>query len=152
MHTLIEHAKTILFRHKYLHFFMTGTSGVVINLFITWLLTTLVFGLPGYFKAYIIGTTINLIYNFALHTKVTFQTKKRHVRRFAFFVAYSLLFTVIQAYVVRTLTPIIGLHLYLFVIAATIFVFSCITFLFFKFFLFREDNENKSDDTPQEYT
>ena len=138
MHKLITHIRAILFEHKYLHFFATGVSGVAINLFVTWLLTTYYFGLSGYFKAYIIATLLNLVYNFTLHTKITFETKERHVRRFVFFVTYSLIMTAVQASIVRMVTPLVGLEYYLLVIATAIFLFSCITFLFFKFFLFRE--------------
>lgn len=138
---LITLARVILFEHKYLHFFATGVSGVALNLFVTWFLTTYYFGLENYFKAYIISLLCNLVYNFVLHTKVTFATKERHMQRFVFFVAYSILLTAVQAYVVRTITPIVGLEYYLFVIATAIAVFSCVTFVFFKFFLF---NEKKS--------
>ncbi len=149
MEKLIGHTKAILFEHKYLHFFMTGVSGVGINLLVTWFLTTYVFGLAGYFKGYIIGTTINLFYNFALHTKVTFETKSGHARRFIFFVTYSLVLTAVQASVVRVVTPMVGLEYYLFVIAGAIFIFSCVTFLFFKFFLFHEQHERETDSTPK---
>ncbi|OGZ07922.1 MAG: hypothetical protein A3C93_04335 [Candidatus Lloydbacteria bacterium RIFCSPHIGHO2_02_FULL_54_17] len=138
MQKLITLTRSILFEHKYLHFFATGTSGVAINLFVTWLLTTYFFGLSGYFKAYVVALVINLVYNFTLHTKVTFGTTEGHWQRFIWFVIYSLLLTALQAYIVRTVTPMVGLEYYLFVIAVTILVFSCVTFLFFKFFLFRE--------------
>ena len=142
MKKLIALAHFILIEHKYLHFFVTGTSGVVLNLFVTWFLTTFVFGLQNYFKAYVIALAVNLVYNFALHTKVTFGTKGGHGRRFVWFTVYSLALTALSAYIVRTVTPIVGLEYYLFVIAATIAVFSCVTFVFFKFFLFREKPED----------
>lgn len=146
MKKLVSLIRLILFEYKYLHFFLTGTSGVALNLFVTWALTTFVFGLHGYFKAYIIALAANLAYNFTLHTKVTFGTKEGHGRRFVLFVAYSLVLTALQAFVVRTVTPVVGLEYYLFVIATTTAMFSCVTFVFFKFFLFyeRRDNERAS--------
>lgn len=138
MHTLITHIQTILFRHKYLHFFLTGTSGVAINLLVTWILTTFVFGLTGYFTAYLIGTTVNLLYNFTLHTLVTFGTTSRHFFRLVGFVLYSIGITVVQALIVRSVTELIGLQYYLLVIATTIFILSAITFVVFKLFLFHE--------------
>ncbi|MDO8520609.1 MAG: GtrA family protein [bacterium] len=141
---LIALAHTILIEHKYLHFFVTGTSGVALNLFVTWFLTTFVFGLQNYFKAYAIALAVNLVYNFVLHTKVTFGTTGGHGRRFIWFAMYSLAMTALQAYIVRTVTPLVGLEYYLFVIAATIAVFSCVTFVFFKFFLFREHRKDEA--------
>src|SRR3989344_9646925 len=84
MKKLIALAHFILIEHKYLHFFATGTSGVVLNLFVTWFLTTFVFGLQNYFKAYVIALAVNLVYNFVLHTKVTFGTRGGHGRRIVF--------------------------------------------------------------------
>ena len=130
----------ILIRHKYLHFFLTGTSGVAINLAITWYFTTYVFGLSNYFKAYMIGLAFNLIYNFSLHTFVTFNTKTHHIRRLLLFIGYSLLLTPVNFLVVRTVTEFVGHRFYLIVIAGTIFVFSSITFLLFKFSLFKEES------------
>ena len=141
MRKYIDLARHILFEQKYLHFFLTGISGVAFNLGITWLLTTYVFGLAQYFRAYLIGVSFNLVYNFVLHTIVTFNTKERHVRRFVWFVVYSILLTLLQAYVVRTITPIIGLEYYLLVTATTMFLFSTVPFVFLKYMLFREPHE-----------
>lgn len=138
MDTLLTHIKTILFRHKYLHFFATGASGVAINLLTTWLLTTFVFGLSRYFTAYVIGTAFNLLYNFTLHTLVTFKTTSRHFVRLVGFVVYSLVFAFFQTMFVKYVVSKVGVHYYLVVIATTIFVFSTVSFLVFKFFLFRE--------------
>lgn len=141
MKKLWELAHAILFKHKYLHFFATGASGVALNLGITWFFTTFVFGLERYFTGYIIGLAANFIYNFILHTKVTFGTKERHLERFMIFVIYGIAITALQAYLVRTITPMVGLEYYLFVIAAVILTLSSITFVFFKFSLFRENKE-----------
>lgn len=144
MRKIIALARNILFEQKYFHFFLTGISGVAINLGLTWIFTTYVFGLANYFRAYLIGVSFNLVYNFVLHTIVTFNTKERHVQRFVWFVVYSILLTLLQAYVVRTITPMVGLQYYLLVIATTIFVFSTVTFVFFKFILFRESHEKQT--------
>lgn len=145
METLITHIKTILFRHKYLHFFLTGASGVAINLGVTWFFTTFVFGLAGYFKAYIIGSAINLLYNFALHTLVTFKTTSRHFSRLIGFILYSISLTLLQAVIVKYVVAAVGLRYYLLVIATTIFVLSTVTFVIFKFFLFRESRNNEAN-------
>ncbi len=134
----------VLFVHKYLHFFATGVTGVALNLVITWIFTRFVFGLEGYFSAYLIGVAINLIFNFTIHTIVTFKTKDRVAERMVGFLAYSLSMTTFQAWVVKTLTPKIGLEYYIFVIGGVIFVFSIVTFLLFKFFLFRNDMKSST--------
>lgn len=127
-----------LHRTRYLHFFITGASGVGINLTVTAFFAELVFGREQYFLAYLIGVAANLLYNFTLHTVVTFKTKEKHVSRLAFFVIYSLVMTYIQTVVVRTLVSLVGVDWYLVVIGGTIFFFSIITFLLFKFFLFND--------------
>lgn len=128
----------LLIVHRYAHFFAVGATGVFINLSITAFFAELVFGREHYFSAYLVGLGANLIYNFVLHTAVTFKTKTNHARRLAIFVAYSLALTYLQAYLVKTITPIVGIDFYLLVIASVILVFSVATFVLFKFVLFRE--------------
>lgn len=123
---------------RYFHFFVTGVTGVAINLAITWLLTTFVFGLANYFYAYLIGLSINLIYNFTLHTYMTFQTKERHGRRFVVFVLYSLAMSGVQALLVKSITPLVGLHYYLLVITSVIAVLSTVNFIICRLFIFKE--------------
>ncbi len=132
-----KHLRHFLIEQKYLHFFLTGVSAVGIHLLITWSLTTFVFGLQNYFKGYAIGVAITLLYNFTIHTRITFQTKGNHVRRFVFFSAYSLGMALLQASLVHTITPIVGLKYYLLVIASIIMLFSLVSFAFFKKILFR---------------
>lgn len=122
---------------RYLHFFSVGMSGVLLNLAITAFFTELVFGRENYFSAYLIGLTVNLLYNFALHTLVTFKTKGHHAKRMVAFFAYSISLAYIQAQVVRIVTSWVGVDWYLVVIATVILSFSAVTFLLFKFILFR---------------
>ena len=128
----------LLYKYKYIHFFLTGVTGVVLALLITWSLTEYVFGLENYFTSYLIGLTINLIYNFVLHTKISFNTKNNHPKRFVIFVIYSLLMASLQAVTVKTLTPIVGIEFYLFVIASIILIYSTVSFFIFKFIIFLE--------------
>ena len=118
---------------RYLHFLVVGVTGVAINLGITAFLTELVFGR----EQYLIGLAANLLYNFILHTRVTFKTKGNHARRLAIFMAYSLCLAYIQAQCVKWLTAHVGVDWYLVVIASVIFAFSVLTFLLFKFVLFK---------------
>ena len=80
----------LVVRTKYLHFFLTGVTGVFINLVSTWVLTTFVFGLENYFSGYIIGVVLNLAFNFTVHTIVTFKAKNHVFQRMLGFTAYSL--------------------------------------------------------------
>ena len=128
----------LLYKINYLQFFAVGVTGVLINLTIVYTLTEFIFGLENYYTAYLIGLTVNLLYNFLAHTIITFQTKKHHKTRFTYFVIYSLALSGLQAITVRYLTPIIGLEYYLFTIASIIFIFSTVTFVFFKLVLFNE--------------
>lgn len=132
----------LLHNSRYLHFLVVGVSGVAINLGITAFFAELVFGREEYFSAYLIGLSANLLYNFILHTAVTFKTKEKHGRRLAVFVAYSLTLAYVQTKVVKWVTDLVGVDWYLVVIASVIFVFSMLTFLLFKFVLFRKKAED----------
>ncbi len=138
--------KTIgyLWHTRFAHFFAVGSSGVLINLALTAFFAELVFGREQYFSAYLIGLSANLLYNFILHTIVTFKTKDKHFRRLVIFVAYSLTLAYVQARVVKTLTELIGIDWYLVVIAGVIMVFSILTFILFKLVLFRAEKESES--------
>ena len=129
----------LLIRYRSLHFFVVGSTGVAINLGITWMLTTFVFGLPNYFFAYLFGIAANLLFNFTLYTISIFKTEANHLRRLAVFVVYSLAMAYVQATVVKFATPAVGLQYYLLVIAATILLFSFVNFLAFKLSIFKED-------------
>lgn len=123
-------------RSRFPQFFIVGVCGVAINLGVTWLLTAFVFGLSGYFLAYLWGIAANLTFNFILYS-IIFGTKEGHVRRLAIFITYSLVMTFVQANVVRIATPMVGLRFYLFVIASTIFVFAVVNFFVFKLSIFK---------------
>lgn len=138
-----------LHRIRYLHYFAVGVSGVALNLGITVVLTELVFGRERYFSAYVIGLAAGLLYNFTLHTIVTFKTKDRHTSRLLFFLAYSLTLTYVQARVVKAITDTVGVDWYALVIATVILTFSVLTFIVFKLFVFRNrpveaDNGNQT--------
>lgn len=127
-----------MYHSRYLYFFLAGASGVAINLSIAWLFTEFILGKQNYFYGYLIGLIANLIYNFILNTEITFKTRKKHIRRFTLYTAYNLSMSAIQAYVVKTITPILGIQYYLIIIAGVILTFSIATFFIFKYWLFNE--------------
>lgn len=132
------------YKVRFLHFLFVGGTGVLINLLLTWIFTEFVFGLEQYFYGYLIGLFANLVYNFTLHTILTYKTTKKHILRFQIFIVYSLVMSFVQAGVIKVITPIIGLRFYLIVIATVILVFSIINFLVFKLWLFKEDRDPKA--------
>lgn len=127
-----------LLRHRLLHFFLTGGTGAALNLALTAALAELVFGREDYFYAYLIGLAANIVYNFVLHSRFTFRTQGGHRRRFAAFAAYNLAMTALQAVVVRRLVAWVGVDFYLPVIALVILCFSLLTYLVYRFWLFRQ--------------
>ena len=136
---------TLLHGSRLVHFFAVGMKGVALNLCITALLTELFFGRENYFSAYLIGLSANLLYNFLLHTFVTFKTRSRHAVRLIAFVAYSLGLAYLQAQLVRYLTNLIGVDWYLVVISSVILTFSFGTFIVFKLLLFKERGRGGED-------
>ena len=136
---------------RYLHFFVIGVTGVTLNLFLSWFFVEFIFLKSKYlifntqFKSstfgVIIGETVNLIYNFCLHTIVTFRIKKQHKRRFILFVLYSLFTTYLVVFpailILRNffeyVFPFINLN---FLIGFEYLVAACFVILFFSFFNF----------------
>lgn len=127
----------MLIRGSYTRFFITGATGALLNIAVTWILAEFVFGRPQYFYAYTIGMVVNIMYNFILHTFLTFKTTGGHTRRFIVFFLYSVLVTYIQAITVKWLVPIVGLQYYVIVIAGVIFFYSTINFFIFKAKIFK---------------
>jgi putative flippase GtrA len=129
---------TVALFERYASFFVTGASGVLLNLGVTWALTTYVFGVDQYFRAYLIGLAVNLCYNFVRHAYVTFDPDGGYVRRFVYFIVYSLTMAALQAWTVRELVSLFGEVYYLVVIASVIFVFSTVTFVVCETWLFAD--------------
>lgn len=130
-----------LHRHRLLHFVLTGGSGALLNLGVTGLLTELIFGRDHYFPAYLVGLLVNFIYNFALHTHFTFSPGEGHARRFVLFLLYNSGMTLLQALLVKVLVRMFGTNYYLVVIAFVILTFSSVTYLCYRFLLFRSDRD-----------
>lgn len=134
-------------RLRFVRFVLVGGTGALINLGITFVLTHFVFQrLDLYFYAYLIGTASNLCYNFTLYTISVFKTRETHMARFALFIGYSIAMTAAQAIVVNRVTPLVGLHWYLVVIAAVIIMGACINYFVFKHLLFR--SQPRPAETP----
>lgn len=129
---------SLLYKYKYVHFFIVGGSGVALNLGITWALTTFVFGLERYFDAYLIGISANLLWNFLLYSFAIFKTKGDHGRRLALFVAYFIAMTWFNTLIVRSIVERVGVEHYLIVIAGVILILSTVNFFVFKLSLFKE--------------
>jgi putative flippase GtrA len=128
----------VLFKYRFLHFFVTGGTGALLNLGVTWSLTTFVFGLERYFSAFLFGIAVNLTFNFLLYSVVIFQTTKDHGKRFITFVVWSIVMTIVQATIVRLIVGLVGVQWYLFVIAGVILFFAFFNFLIFKLSIFKE--------------
>ena len=151
------------YKTRYLHFCITGTTGVLLNLFFSWLFVEFIFLESEYLifnflvmsttLGVIIGQTINLIYNFSLHTKMTFKTKKDHKKRFTIFIVYSLFITyaviVPLILILRNFFEYTFPHIYLrflvgfeYLVASAIIIlfFSIFNFIVFKIWLFKEEN------------
>ena len=146
----------LLYRYKYIQFFLTGISGVLINtlvsfIFVTFIFTVGLFGFKNTTVGIFMGNTINLFYNFVLHTLVTFKTKKDHSKRFLFFILYSLFMTYIIIVPLSVFLTsffenvffdfgwlIVKEYIYLIVTAVVILFFSVFNFLLFKIWMFKE--------------
>lgn len=123
---------------KIIQFVLVGGTGALIQLGTTFILTQFIWGVELYYLGYSFGLGLNLIYNFILHTKFTFKSKKNHKKRFIVFTIYSLTLTLAQYLTVRGLVNYFGEKWYMVVIASAIIVCATISFFLYKFWLFKE--------------
>ncbi len=126
-----------LTRHRFVRFLLAGGSGAALNVVITFGLTQFVLGAREYFTAFLIGTTVNFLYNFTLYTVAIFKTRERHLRRFFLFACYSTIITVVQLTLVHAITGVMGADWYLLVIALVILFGACFNYLVFKSTIFK---------------
>lgn len=128
----------VLWNLKVIQFLLVGGTGVLLQLAVTCILTQFLFGVKQYYIGYAIGLIANLIYNFILHTKFTFNTKNKHKKRLIRFITYSLSVALFQYVLVRVITKLTGDAWYLLVIAIVILICSILTYFTFKLWLFKE--------------
>lgn len=141
MEALIAHGRTVV-NHRFFRFLLAGGSGAGLNMGVTFLLTQFVFGTEQYFTAFLIGTAVNVLYNFTLYTLAIFKTKERHLRRFVIFVVYSAVMTVVQLSLVNYIAHLTGPELYLVVIAGVIGVGALFNYVVFKTSIFKTVTED----------
>lgn len=128
----------LLYKYRFLHYLLVGGGGALLNLLVTWSLTTFWFGIDKYFSAYLFGLTANLIFTFTLYSVKVFNTSKTHINRLAIYLAYVFVIVWLQAEIVKNVVPLVGLEFYLGVITVTLGSFALINFFVYKFFIFRE--------------
>ncbi len=133
---------SLLFRklvsYSLIRFLVTGGFGVLLNLVVVFGITEFVVGRENYMIGYFSGFIVNLLFNFLIHTLWTFETKRWHKRRLVIFIMYHIGMTLLQALVINLLVGLIGIEWYLIIIALVIGFFSIITYVVFKFFLFKD--------------
>lgn len=124
-------------------FFLTGATGALLSLLVTWALTTFVVGVDHYFSAYLVGIGANLLFNFLVYTAAVFKTKRDHLRRLFVFLFYGIIMAFLQGATVHFITSLIGEQHYLLVIAAVIGLFALLNFFVFKLSIFKEYKEGE---------
>lgn len=127
-----------LYKKRFIHFFLVATIGFLINIIVTAGLTELFFGREKYFIAYVIGLCTNLVFNFIMHVRITFKTKRKNALRFVSFMMYNFMMAFVNAIIVRYLVNISNINYYLpiiFVVTVTLFL---VNFIISKYVLFVE--------------
>ncbi|MGB4076293.1 MAG: glycosyltransferase family 39 protein [Minisyncoccia bacterium] len=122
----------------FVRFLLTGATGALLSLLITWGITTFVVGVEHYFSAYLVGIAVNLLFNFVAYTLAVFKTKHDHLRRLTVFLFYGIIMAFLQGATVQLITSIVGVQWYLPVIALVIGALALFNFLVFKLSIFKE--------------
>lgn len=94
--------------HRLFKLFFYGTAVTLLNIIITSFLTEAIN--LYYLHAYIIALTLTTVINFIINTKLIFRTEQKHFKRFFFYVVGLVIFYVIDIYLTRTFTDLMGFH------------------------------------------
>lgn len=131
--------KQLVFSYFGFHFIkynIVGVAGVILNLVITFLLTEFLLGRPNYIYAFVIGNVFNIAYNYATYVKYIFPVHGMSLNKKIFFLAYSSLIALLQIVLSSVIVSIVGVGLYLPVLAVVIGVISVVSFFIFKSHVF----------------
>jgi putative flippase GtrA len=121
-----------------IRFLLVGGTGTLLNLGVTWLSVTAVFGVKKYFWGAVLGLAANIIYNFTLYTISVFKTTENHHRRLSIFALYSICIAGLYLVLVRTVTAVVGAEYYLLVSAGAILFFAVVNYIVLKKSIFAE--------------
>lgn len=132
----IRHVAFSYFGTHFIKYNLVGVFGVVLNLAATFALTEFLLGRPNYIYAFIIGNVINIFYNYVTYIKYIFPTHRLGMNRKIVFFAYSSSIALAQIILSDVLVSIVGINLYLPVLALVIGVISVISFFIFKSHIF----------------
>jgi putative flippase GtrA len=146
-----------LWNIKFINFLIIGTSGVFLNLLISFFIVEFILNSSTYFLlsfsikhttiGIISGISVNMLFNFYFFTKSTFKTKKNHIKRFFIFLVYAIFITYIvnlqttlllRDFLENILFDKIAKFSYLIASIVVIITISIINFFVFKFWLFKE--------------
>jgi GtrA-like protein len=123
-------------RSKYVHFFVAGGLGLSINLVLTATLTHFVFGNEHYFTAFLIGTSINLLFNFWLYSLVVFRISFNSWRRFVQYISYQCISATLQLSTIKFITSHVGTQWYAPTIVIVVLTLSTFNYFIFKIYIF----------------
>ena len=122
---------------EYLKTMMVSGSGALLALLVTASLTEFVFGREDYFLAYLIGVVVSVGYSFFFLSRKVFRSPEKKTSRFVLFLLYMTFLVLIQVTGVKYLVGLFGVDWYLPVIAGIMFAISLMSFLVYKFIIFR---------------
>lgn len=118
---------------KFIVFVVGGTIGSLVNIGLTYFLTEFL-GF-WYLSSFILGSLINILFNFGYHCFFTFRIRNKIKSRMIKFFLVSIISIFFVVYFVYFLTDIIGLW-YLFSVILTMVIVSIANFLINKFWVF----------------
>jgi putative flippase GtrA len=134
---LLTNVFTSLGTNTYFRTLLTGGSGALVSILITYLCVEYLFGKDGYFIAYLTGVAFGVVYAFAVFAIAVFKTTEKLLSRFVFFSAYMALLVIVQASIVRVVVPIVGIDHYLAVITVIIALLSVLNYFVYSRLIFK---------------
>jgi putative flippase GtrA len=124
-------------RKAFFYTLLTGGSGALLSVVVTYLCVEYIFGIEEYFTAYLLGVVCGVVYAFAVFAFAVFKTTERLVRKFALFSGYMAVLVIVQAAAVNMLVPIVGSEYYLVVIVGVIAALSIVNYGVYANIIFR---------------
>jgi putative flippase GtrA len=119
-----------LYKLRAFHFAFVGGSTFLLHVGLTVIFEKFWLGAEKFYYAYTLALVLSLLYNFVMHTIVTYKTKKRHLARFGTFVVYTVIINIFQNIFVKLGTNHFGVAYRYYVMAGVIILQSIADFFY----------------------
>ncbi len=124
-----------VFKIRFIRYSIGGVLSYLINIFVTYLLTT-IFNLY-YFYSYLIAFSIVMLFNFIFSLKIIFSVNRKIIGRLIRYIVFLVIFSLTNVFSVKFLTESMDLYYIISITIVTVTLF-IIKYFIYKHFVFFE--------------